>query len=249
MPHLQIDPSWSIGGKPHGGYLLAEVVRPALDPEHPHPLAVSATYVSSPDPGPAQLEVERLRTGRRLASSRLRLAQDGGGVRVEALLTASTLPGSVAPHWSSPSGPPALPDVEQCLPAPARHGDGRDVGPLSHVDLRLDPATAGWATGTPGGRPDVAGWLRWHDGRDADAVDLLVFADVLPPVTFDLGLGGWVPTVELTVHLRGLPAPGWVRAVQSARLLQDGWVDETCELWDAEGRLVAQARQLAGYRA
>jgi hypothetical protein len=36
--------------------------------------------------------------------------------------------------------------------------------------------------------------------------------------------------------------------VQRARLLQDGWLDEECELWDSRGRLVAQARQLAGYR-
>ena len=71
---------------------------------------------------------------------------------------------------------------------------------------------------------------------------------MLPPVTFDLGLAGWVPTVELTVHLRGLPAPGWVRAVQWATLLQDGWLDEECLIWDSRDRLVAQARQLAGYR-
>ena len=30
--------------------------------------------------------------------------------------------------------------------------------------------------------------------------------------------------------------------------LADGWLDEECELWDSNGRLVAQARQLAAYR-
>jgi len=226
---LDLDPSWSIGGKPHGGYLLAELVRPALDPAHPHPLTVSATYVTSPDPGPAELHVERLRTGRRVASSQLRLTQ-GGQVRVAALLTAGTWTPDAPPHWSAPGGPPELPALEDCPPTPAEHADGRTVGPLSHVDLRLDPSTAGWAQGAPAGRGEVRGWVRWGDGRPADAVDLLVFADVLPPVTFDLGLEGWVPTVELTVHLRGLPAPGWLRAVQSARLLRDGWLDESCDL-------------------
>jgi hypothetical protein len=95
---------------------------------------------------------------------------------------------------------------------------------------------------------EVRAWLRRDDGDDPSMLDLLVFADALPPVTFDLGLMGWVPTVELTVLLRALPAPGWIRAVQRARLLQDGWLDEECELWDSEDRLVAQARQLAGYR-
>ena len=67
-------------------------------------------------------------------------------------------------------------------------------------------------------------------------------------MTFALGLRGWVPTVELTVHVRARPAPGWLRLVQRAQLLQDGWLDETCEIWDSAGRLVAQGHQLAGYR-
>lgn len=247
MTLLELDGSWSIGGKPHGGYLLREMVRPALDETHPHPLTVSATYVVSPAPGPAELMVERLRTGRRVAASQLHLRQ-GGEVRVAALLTAGRWTPDAAPHWSSPVGPPLMAALADCPTSPAEHTDGRTVGPLSHVDLRLDPATAGWAMGTPAGRAVVQGWMRWQDGRDADVADLLVFADVLPPVTFDLGLAGWVPTVELTVHLRGLPAAGWVRAVQSATLLQDGWLDEECSVWDSQDRLVAQARQLAGYR-
>jgi hypothetical protein len=78
--------------------------------------------------------------------------------------------------------------------------------------------------------------------------DLLVLADALPPVTFDLGVPGWVPTVELTVLVRGVPADGWLVAEQTAELLLDGWLDEVCRIWDSRGRLVCQARQLAGYR-
>jgi hypothetical protein len=90
--------------------------------------------------------------------------------------------------------------------------------------------------------------MRRDDEGDASPLDLLVFADAMPPVTFDLGLMGWVPTLELTVFVRGLAAPGWLRVVQRARLLRDGWLDEECEVWDSEDRLVVQARQLAGYR-
>ena len=138
--------------------------------------------------------------------------------------------------------------LEDCPPTPPQDPAGRAVGPLSHVDLRLDPSTAGWATGAPAGRGRRAGLdaLAGRPGRRPRRPAGL--ADVLPPVTFDLGLAGWVPTVELTVHLRGLPAPGWLRAVQSRPLLQDGWLDEDCLIWDSQDRLVAQARQLAGYR-
>jgi hypothetical protein len=242
---IELDGSWSIGTKPHGGYLLSEMVGLALDEDHPHPMAVSAHYLSSPDAGRATVEVERLRTGRRVSSSRVRLSQQS--TCVEALLSHGRLSPDAAPVWST-GGPPELPPLEDCPRAPAERPDGSRVGQLDHVELRIDVATGMWALGQPAGRAEIRAWLRRDDGDDPSLLDLLVFADALPPVTFDLGLMGWVPTLELTVLVRALPAPGWIRAVQRARLLQDGWLDEECELWDSEGRLVAQARQLAGYR-
>jgi hypothetical protein len=241
---VELDDSWSIGGKPHGGYLLATAVGLALDEEHPHPLAVSAHYVQSPDAGPASVEVERLRTGRSVASSRLRLVQDGRP-RVEVLLTAGRLNPS-DPYWGGPPAP-VLPPVETCLRAPSEVA-GRRVGQLDHVEMRVDGSSMLWAVGAPARGLEHRAYLRRDDGDDPSLLDLLVFADTLPPVTFDLGLMGWVPTVELTVLVRALPAPGWVTAVQTSRLLQDGWLDEECTLWDSAGRLVVQARQLAGYR-
>ena len=103
-------------------------------------------------------------------------------------------------------------------------------------------------SGAPGGRSEVRAWVRAVDGREPDPLQLLTVADALPPVTLDLGIPGWVPTVELTVHLRAVPAPGWLRCVQRAQLVHGGWLDEECEVWDSQDRLVAQARQLAAYR-
>ena len=249
---VSLDGSWAVGGKPHGGYLLRTAVEQALDRAHPHPLAVSAHYLSPPDAGPAVVEVERLRTGRRLSSSRVRLLQQpaAGGppvARVEVLLSHGTLSG-VEDHWSAPGGPPELPPVEDCPRVPTQTPTGHLVGYYEHVDLRLDPGSAQWAVGRPQGRAVVQGWMRRDDEADASPLDLLVYADAMPPVTFDLGINGWAPTLELTVLLRGLPAPGWLRVVQRARLLRDGWLDEECEVWDSADRLVVQARQLAGYR-
>ena len=91
---IVVDESWSVGGKPHGGFLLRSAVELTLDEAHPHPLAVSAHYVSSPDHGVATVEVERLRTGRRVASSRARISQ-ADAVRAEVLVSAGTL----CPEW------------------------------------------------------------------------------------------------------------------------------------------------------
>ena len=244
---LDLHPGWTVGDKPHGGYLLATVAAQGLDETHPHPLAVSAHYLASPDPGAAQVEVERSRTGRRVASSRLRLVQDGTP-RVDVLVTAGRHPTTPAPFWGPTGAAPAFPAPEDCPRTLPLRGDGVPVGFLEHVDLRMDPATTGYAGGPRNGTARTGAWLRRADGSGPSVLDLLLFADALPPVTFDLGVGGWVPTVELTVLVRGLPAPGWCRAVQQARLLQDGWVDEECEVWDSAGRLLAQARQLAAYR-
>ena len=243
---IAVDETWSVGGKPHGGYLLRSAVELALDEAHPHPLAVSAHYVSSPDHGVARVDVERLRTGRRVASSRARISQDDV-VRAEVLVSAGTL-STDDPYWSSGVVPPSLPPVEDCPRTPAVGPTGVKVGYFDHVDLRMDPASAQWAVGRPAGHAEVRGWMRRADGADASPLDLLVFADAMPPVTFDLGLFGWVPTLELTVHVRGLAAPGWLRVVQRATVLRDGWLDEDCLVWDSAGHLVAQARQLAGYR-
>ncbi|MFN5883661.1 MAG: thioesterase family protein, partial [Burkholderiales bacterium] len=67
-----------------------------------------------------------------------------------------------------------------------------------------------------------------------------------PPSVFGLlGAVGWVPTVELTVHVRRRPAPGWMLGqfrtldLSDGRMIEDGWV------WDSQGQLVVQSRQLA----
>ena len=52
-----------------------------------------------------------------------------------------------------------------------------------------------------------------------------------------------VPTIELTVHIRAVPAPGWLRTVMSTRFLMDGYLEEDGEIWDSTGTLVAQSRQ------
>ena len=80
------------------------------------------------------------------------------------------------------------------------------------------------------------------------AVQLLYAIDAFPPATLDIALSGWVPTLELTGYVRALAAPGPVRVLQKARSIDAEKVDEACFVWDSDGRLVAQATQLAGIR-
>src|SRR5450759_3720952 len=56
---------------------------------------------------------------------------------------------------------------------------------------------------------------------------------------------GWVPTLEMTVHVRAVPTAGWLRVTAHTRNLAGGYLEEDAEVWDSADRLVAQSRQLA----
>lgn len=243
-----LDPDWRIADKPHGGYLLAVVARAALEgPPRlpPHPVAVGAHFVAAPDVGDARVHVELLRSGFRMSQLRATLVQ-GGRRCVEALVTLGNLPAAGEPWWAAVERP-ELPAEEQCPRASGR--DPRMPVPmLAVVEERLDPATTGWAVGRPGGSGELRGWLRHADGREPDPLSLVHAVDALPPATFDLGTSGWVPTLDLTAHVRAQPAPGPLVVRQRARLVHAGLVDEVCDVWDSEGRLVASGHQLAAVR-
>jgi acyl-coenzyme A thioesterase PaaI-like protein len=241
---VDLDGRWAIGGKIHGGYLLRELARAVVTERHPYPLAVSAHFLRAPDPGTASIEVHALRDGRRVTQSRATLSQ-AGSTCVEALITSGLLHEDAEPLWSRHE-PPALPAPEDCVHMVAEPTAGFRVGHLDFVDVRADPSTVTFASGVKGEGGRVAAWVTVPG---MTVLDLLVVADALTPVTFDLGVPGWVPTVELTAYVRAVPAPGPLVVEQRARLLEDGWLDEECDVWDSRGRLVCQARQLAGYRA
>lgn len=245
---LELTDSWAYGkGVLHGGWLLETITAAALESTgHPHPLAVSAHYVAAPKVGRACLEVEPLREGRTVGSLRARLSQEGKP-KVEVLVTAGTLPAAGTAPFLLDAAPPSMPPVDQC-PRQTVPPEYPRNGITENLDVRLDPATSSWMRGSFGGSPEVAGWIRSDRGRAVDPLFLLSVADALPPVTLDLGIGGWVPTIEFTVLLRCQPVDGWLRVVQRARSVHGGWLDEECEVWDSAGQLVAQARQLAGYR-
>jgi acyl-CoA thioesterase len=235
---VELDAGWSIGGRPNGGYLMAVLARAATDAvDRPHPLAVSGHFLRPPAGGPAEVRVDVAKTGRTVSTVRATLWQDDKAC-LDTLVTAGELAGGPVDFAAAPM--PVLPTPDECrsrAEAPFR------VELLDHVDVRIDPSTAPFPE--PNGTPMIQGWMRFHDGADADALALALAVDAMPPTVFHLGRLGWAPTVELTFLLRGVPAPGWLAFRAQATLLADGWFDEDATVWDSSGRLVAQSRQLA----
>lgn len=237
-----LDPGYSIGGPLNGGYLAAVLLRAVVDASpHEHPVTTGVQFLRVPVPGPAQVRLEQLKAGRTVAMSRATLVQDGRPV-IEARVTTATL-GDAAPDWTD--GPSvAMPPIERCVRLP-------DPGPESkmtfnaQVEMAFDPPTVGWLAGNPTGRPEARAYFRMAEPQDPDPYVLALAVDALPPVVFSAGALGWAPTVDLTWHLRALPAPGWLTVLGGGRMIGDGWFDEEVEIWDSAGRLVAQSRQLA----
>lgn len=247
-----LDAGWQIGSGVNGGLLLAVVgnaLRAAFtDCGHPDPVSVSAYYLSASRPGPATVRTRVLRVGRSVSTGSASLVQTDDGREVERLTALATYAdlASLPDDVRTTAVPPDLPPPDQCLSTrDARPTAMQHAAFLDRVDLRLDPACAGWAGGRPSGRGVVQGWLRLADPREPDPVMLLLAADALPPATFDLGLLGWAPTLELTVHVRAVPEPGWLRVRHATRNVAGGLFEEDAEVWDSAGRLVAQSRQLA----
>jgi hypothetical protein len=243
-----VNPEWTIAGKPNGGYLLAMLGRAAgTVSSHDHVIAASAHYLHAPTPGPVVIEAEPLRDGRSASQVRARLSQDGQAC-VEALVTTSELDSEAAPYWEG--GLPPIGEVayEDCARMVPQTPDGTRVAIMGQLEVRLEPESTGFTTGMPSGRGELRGWLALPDEEPFDPVSLLLAVDAFPPATFDIEYAGWVPTLELTVYVRALPAPGPVRILQRAQLIDARRVDESCYVWDRTGRLVAHGSQLAGIR-
>jgi acyl-CoA thioesterase len=235
---------WNIGSAPNGGYLVS-IALSALGRTlaHPDPVAVSAHYPSRVSPGPVEVSVRTLRAGRGHSTGTAVLEQDGEP-RVLVTGTFGDLEGPDGPTIVQ-GARPDIPPPDACVPA---------TGPIApefirRFDMRLTPESAGFAVGLRSGRGLMEGWVRFADGREPDSASLPLFADSFPPTMFQLvEKVQWVPTIELTVHGRGRPAPGWLQCRFVTRYVIGGYLEEDGEIWDGAGALVALSRQLARFR-
>lgn len=250
---IDLSAGWTIISAVNGGYLLAVLGR-ALSEALPHsdPFTITAHYLTASQPGPAVIRTDVVRTGRTLSTGQASLFQyDEEGREVERIRVLASYGDldSLPDDVRTSAKPPALAPVDQCFGP--QDGPAPIPGSSAITDrlmIKLDPSTLGWALGAPSGKGEMRAWFGLADGRDADPLSLLLAVDALPPTAFEIGIVGWVPTVELTVHVRCRPAPGPLRVSIITRNLAGGFLEEDAEVWDSAGRLVAQSRQLARLR-
>ena len=239
---------YAIGGtKPNGGYLLATMGRAAIaaaqeaGATQQHVIAAGAQFLASPDNGPAVVTTEVLRVGRTATQVEARVA-NGDRVGVVAKFTLGNLPEGGTPYWGGVD-PVNIAPFDTCKGSPMAGERG--------IDLVFDPETTfsmvgGEMTVTGGG--EFRAWISNAETGSFDTLGLLFASDALPPATFGVVMNGWVPTLDITTYVRAIPAPGPLSMRFRVQMIQDGFADEICEAWDAEGRLVMQSTQMAALR-
>lgn len=240
---VSVSDDWSTpNGTANGGYVLALVLHAAsAESPLPDPLTASITYFRPPTVGAATVEITPLRIGRRVATFEATLRQDDAPI-VHAVISfhdaGATGDAQHTPHQRPPyADPDDCVDVMTAIPAGS-------VPIIDRFDFRHD-RVPGWMTGEPSGDTSATYWVRPKDGRPIDALAAAVLVDAYPPVTAEIGhlLSA---TVQLTIYFRRrLATTSWVLSHVITRHVIDGYHDEEVELWDDDGHLVAQSRQLA----
>ncbi len=227
-------------GTANGGYVLGVVLH-AIAQESPlhDPLTVSITYFRPPVPGDGTIDVTALRIGKRVATFEAILSQDDKPV---VHTVASFHDAEAAGDLQHLASPPTYPRPDDCIDVMGAVPAGT-VPILDRFDYRHD-GVPGWMEGKPSGDTSATFWVRFKDRRPIDAIAAAVLVDAYPPVTAEIDHLKSA-TVQLTVHFRRRPATEWALARVVTHQVIDGFHDEDVELWDEDGRLFAQSRQLA----
>lgn len=239
-----LDGRWDGQASTNGGFLLALATRAIGEVlPFPDPVVVSGFFLRPGTPGPAEIRTEVIQAGRTTGFGQASLYRDGKQV-LRATAAYTDLDAAAAHDSRSYAGgqPPDQPPPEECQVL--RRVIVPPITLVDRIEYRVAELPA-WVTRTPpSGNPVYEGWMRFADGREPDLLSLPMFVDAVAPAALELGLRR-MTTVELTVHLRARPAPGWLAFRTLTRYLEGGYFEEDAEIWDCAGRLVAQSRQLA----
>lgn len=244
-----LDENWAIGPKIHGGVMIALCAKTAREAYAgagagsgtAHPVAVSANFLSAPDPGPVRLVTTIRKKGRRIGLVDVELTQ-GGRSCVHAVVTLGDPEHDVEPLFSNN---PVIGVMGLEPPADVMAiGPGHPAAGINNLARGCDIRPLVVESFAEGQAPAFQVWVRPKEGP-VDELFALMCGDISLPVPYAVGRRGWAPTVQLTAYLRGLPADGWLRVLCTTTQIGEDWFDEDHTVIDSSGRIIVQTRQLA----
>jgi acyl-CoA thioesterase len=251
---LDVPPHWRVArGSTNGGYLAAVITRALAERAGAgrHPRSLTVHYLAGCGPGPARVSVAVEREGRSMTTLSARMTQGEATVALALAAFGQSRSGLEFQHEPMPEAPPpeTVPALDAAgLPAMAQAAGA--PGFTGNWDYR-------WCVGarpyTRAAEAVSGGWIRLREPRTLDGPLLAAMADAwIPPVIVLLDRPrGIVPTIDLTVHFRAAvpladAGPGdFSFAVFRSRAGAEGYWESDGVIWSRDGRVLAQARQLA----
>jgi acyl-CoA thioesterase len=240
----QVEAAWTGPAAPNGGVLAATMLRAAqaeLGSAAPPPRSVAVQYLEAPAAREVALAVQVLRQGKRVAVCDVRMRQSERLVAQATIVFSASRPDPVPVRRSGPA-PPGPETISEL--------DAGDIpfAPRVFEQLRIWP-TEGASLFSGAEHARTGGWMALRDDDAAlDAARLTAMCDLWWPAIFPLlRAPAGVPTIQLTVYLRAVEPPvrGPVYGCFETRHVAEGHLEESGELWSADGVLLAESRQLA----
>lgn len=236
---------------PFGGITAAVLV--AAVERHPdrlgEVLSVTVSFAGPVADGEFEVVASPVRTNR--SSQHWVVEQRQGG---QVCTVATVLTGLRRAGWSATElHPPTVPAFEALAPMP----QALPLRWLHSFDLRYVSGPVPPATG---GReePDSTSvlWARNAPPRVLDVPALVAYCDVFYPRVFRR-LGRWMPagTVTFSAYVHADAATlaaygdGEVLAVARGQQYRDGYFDQSAQVWDRDGRLLATSHQLVYFKS
>ena len=238
----EITRDWWIGVGPNGGLVAALLLKAAsetvAEPARA-PRTLTVHYLAAPREGSAELTSVIERAGRGVTFTSTRLIQDGRLCAVA--MSAHAMPRDPLRAWRA-EAMPGTPPPDECPPVESGYDDPA-MRQVWDARWAIRPSTDDYIVG---------GWARLADRRHVDVHVLAAMADGwMPPLMAAGAEGITVPTMELTVHFRAdarnvdFGPEHWCFARFESTTGHEGFLNETGEIWAADGTLLVQCRQLA----
>lgn len=235
---------------PFGGVTAAQALNAVL--RHPDrlgdPVALTVNYAAALADGPFTVQARPARTNRSTQHWVLEVVQDGRTV-----LTGTAFTAARRETWSS--GEHSMPEVPkpQDVPPPTARGRVEWINryEMRFADGGFPPAWDGRDHGTSRTRL----WVRDNPPRPLDFASLAAIADVFFPRIWRRR-ASLVPigTVSMTVYFHAGPAQlqatgtGYLLGQAQAQAFRNGYFDQTAQLWNEAGDLLATTHQVVYYK-
>lgn len=244
---------WNMVG-PYGGITAAQMLQAVLAQPNllGEPVSITVNFAGPVASGDMRIEAVAVRTNRSTQHWTVSMGQRNAEGEYEICTTATVITAVRRETFSMDSlDPPAMPDPATC----ERYDTLGAMEWLHRYDMRVVQGAIPTVWDDSGQESISQLWVRDDPPRPLDFPALAALCDVFFPRIW-LQRARRVPagTVGMTVYFHAgseqlaQQADRHVLAQASAQAFRNGYFDQTAQLWDAEGSLLATSHQIVYYK-